>query len=414
MSSALGGAGVASRSAPQGGPGPALRVTIPHLVPSGELPYFYSYKREDAGPQSNSTYKPTEVVVSDARGREEELTLDKNGVTLVPHETALSRADFYEDPEKIKRVYYPEVEELLRQVTGASKAVCFDHGVRNREISARRKSDLKISGREMILSELDGTYGGPKELRGDAELKGGASVSPTDDAYGGLRRMRELADAAPVQAYAHTAHNDYTVTSAAARIRDLAKQAGDLQATPAVRIRPREGSASGSASLPQDPSQAVAARPLLEESNVSEYLRNRYIFINVWRNISDDPIQANPLGFVDGATVAEEHFAEHTMYYDGGRVGRDYRLMHDARHEWLYFSKMRREEALLLKCFDSDQRPGEGFVRYTAHCALIDPETPPDAPPRESIEARCVVFFDPESSATRGGTGKQEERKAKL
>ena len=39
-------------------------------------------------------------------------------------------ADFY-DPEEIKRVYYPEIEQLLRDKLGASRIFVFDHNVRN-------------------------------------------------------------------------------------------------------------------------------------------------------------------------------------------------------------------------------------------------------------------------------------------
>jgi hypothetical protein len=39
-------------------------------------------------------------------------------------------ADFY-DPEEIKRFYYPEIEQLLRDKLGASRIFVFDHNVRN-------------------------------------------------------------------------------------------------------------------------------------------------------------------------------------------------------------------------------------------------------------------------------------------
>jgi hypothetical protein len=39
-------------------------------------------------------------------------------------------ANFY-DPEEIKRIYYPEVEQLLKDKLGASRIFVFDHNVRN-------------------------------------------------------------------------------------------------------------------------------------------------------------------------------------------------------------------------------------------------------------------------------------------
>jgi hypothetical protein len=51
---------------------------------------------------------------------------------------------------------------------------------------------------------------------------------------------------------------------------------------------------------------------------------------------------------------------------------------------------MQTDEALLLKCYDSME---DGRARFTAHAAFDDPTTPPQAPARESIEARTLVFF---------------------
>src|SRR5215204_1903675 len=51
-----------------------------------------------------------------------------NGIALVKAPTAMT--DFY-SPDEIKRVYYPEVERLVRDTLGASRVFVFDHNVRN-------------------------------------------------------------------------------------------------------------------------------------------------------------------------------------------------------------------------------------------------------------------------------------------
>jgi hypothetical protein len=51
-----------------------------------------------------------------------------------------------------------------------------------------------------------------------------------------------------------------------------------------------------------------------------------------------------------------------------------------------------------MKCYDSMD---DGRARYTAHGAFDDPTAPPDAPARESVEVRTIVFFAPEDAATR-------------
>ena len=52
---------------------------------------------------------------------------------------------------------------------------------------------------------------------------------------------------------------------------------------------------------------------------------------------------------------------------------------------------MTRDEALVFKVYDTDASAG---VRFTAHTAFDDPNTPPDAAIRESIEMRALVFYD--------------------
>jgi hypothetical protein len=52
---------------------------------------------------------------------------------------------------------------------------------------------------------------------------------------------------------------------------------------------------------------------------------------------------------------------------------------------------MQPHEALLLKCYDSAT---DGRARFVPHTAFIDPTAPEDAPPRESIELRTLVFHE--------------------
>ena len=71
------------------------------------------------------------------------------------------------------------------------------------------------------------------------------------------------------------------------------------------------------------------------------------------------------------------------------RLGEIYSLRFSPAHRWFYFSRMRPDEAMLLKCYDSDA----ARARFTAHSAFEDPTSAPDAPARESIEVRILAFF---------------------
>jgi len=67
------------------------------------------------------------VPIHDGRAILDRLTLDQQGFVLRRHETAVS--NFF-DPAEVRSIYYPEVERLLMETTGAEKAVAFEHDVR--------------------------------------------------------------------------------------------------------------------------------------------------------------------------------------------------------------------------------------------------------------------------------------------
>ena len=117
-------------------------------------------------------------------------------------------------------------------------------------------------------------------------------------------------------------------------------------------------------------------------------LKNRFAIIQVWRAINQ-PIQSNPLAIADASSIAPEDLLISERRYPH-RVGQTYRIQYNARHRWFYFPQMRRDEALVFKVYDSAT---DGRARFTPHTSFDDPSTPPGAPPRQSIEARALVFF---------------------
>lgn len=99
-----------------------------YLQRSAGKPVRYVKEPPPGVPEWNGIDDPHQVRIEDARGREAEFTLDRNGFTLVNAPSQVR--DFY-DPDEIRAVYYPEVERLLRDQLGASRVVVFDHNVRN-------------------------------------------------------------------------------------------------------------------------------------------------------------------------------------------------------------------------------------------------------------------------------------------
>jgi hypothetical protein len=114
----------------------------------------------------------------------------------------------------------------------------------------------------------------------------------------------------------------------------------------------------------------------------------RFVIIQVWRAINQ-PIESNPLAIADAKSVAPEDLLVAERRYPH-RIGQTYRLKYSPGHRWYYFPKMRRDEALVFKVYDSEK---DGRARFTPHTSFDDPATPPGAPPRQSIEARALAFF---------------------
>jgi hypothetical protein len=93
-------------------------------------------------------------------GRLETFSLDGNGFALVPHATQVG--DFL-DEKQLKGIYYPEVEALVRQVSGAARVVVFDHTLRSGDEAERAARLL----REPVLSAHNDytEWSGPNRVR---------------------------------------------------------------------------------------------------------------------------------------------------------------------------------------------------------------------------------------------------------
>ena len=117
-------------------------------------------------------------------------------------------------------------------------------------------------------------------------------------------------------------------------------------------------------------------------------LQRRFAIVQVWRAINQ-PIESNPLAIADARSVAPTDLLVAERKYPH-RIGQTYRLKHNPNHRWFYFPRMRRDEALVFKVYDSQN---DGRARFTPHTSFSDPTTPPGAPPRQSIEVRAFAFF---------------------
>jgi hypothetical protein len=263
-----------------------MKAEITYTVDTGEKLVNETFGPNNIRRRTSGSEERFPVEIHDAR-RGCDLSLETSGFMLVEHHTAMR--DFF-DAQELKRVYYPEIESLIKAVCGASRVVVFDHTLRSGD-EAEREARLV---REPVLS----------------------------------------------------AHNDYTEWSGPQRVRDVMGAEAD------------------------------------------ELLSRRFAIIQVWRPIAS-PITSNPLALADARSVAPEDLLVAERRYPH-RVGQTYRLKYNSHHRWFYFPRLKREEAIVFKVYDSLK---DGRARFTPHTSFVDPATPPGAAPRQSIEARTLAFF---------------------
>ena len=149
----------------------------------------------------------------------------------------------------------------------------------------------------------------------------------------------------------------------------------------------------------------AAGETLLDSDDVERAIEDgRFALINLWRNIAVNRWRPGRLRCATPATVHPEELVVFEIHYSD-RVGENYFAKHDPRHRWVYWSGMTRDEALLIKQWDSEgelarskgaRADADGERRsstFSFHSAFMDPATPPDASDRWSIEVRCALLY---------------------
>jgi hypothetical protein len=264
-----------------------IEATLNYIAANGEKLFTYTGGPGSTDVRTGGTPDPHRVVLRNGRPHVGDFTLDRQGFRFVTHRTEV--ADFF-DEDQLRRIYYPEMEALVKAETGAARVVVFDHTLRT-----------------------------------------------ADDELRESRKIREVVS---------RVHNDYTEWSGPQRVRDL---------------------------LPGE---------------ADDLLRRRFAVIQVWRPIRH-PVETFPLAICDARSMSARDLVISERRYPN-RVGQTYAITYNPGHHWHWFPRMRREEALVFKTYES---LADGRARWTAHTAFQDPTSPPNARPRESIEIRAFAFF---------------------
>jgi hypothetical protein len=244
-----------------------VEASLVYHLDDGTTPYTYTGGPGSTEVRNWGKLDPHTVVIRNGRGIAEDFSLEREGFRFIHHDPKI--ADFY-DEAAVRSIYYPEMERLVKEHTGASRVIVFDHTLRT-----------------------------------------------ADDADREVRKIRE-----PVL----RVHNDYTEWSGPQRVRNLV------------------------------PDEA------------EELLTGRFAIVQVWRPIRK-PVEVKPIAICDARTMSAADFVVSERRYPN-RVGRTYAIVYNPAHRWYWFPKMRRDEAIFFKVFDSEK---DGRARWTAHTAFDNP-----------------------------------------
>ena len=122
-------------------------------------------------------------------------------------------------------------------------------------------------------------------------------------------------------------------------------------------------------------------------ADADRLLQSRVRLINVWRPIGN-PVFHKPLAVGDWRSLDERADLVPVRYIYPDREGATFSVRYNPGHRWWHLAQQTPEEATLIKCYDSET----DRARLTPHTAFWDQTSPSDAPHRQSIEIRALVF----------------------
>jgi hypothetical protein len=137
----------------------SVDTILMYIVDSGEKPVSNS-AAHGAKPVHTGTYEDRPATIHNARLLREPPALEREGFTLVDHETKVT--DFYNEDE-IRALYYSEMERLIAQQSGAKRVFIFDHTLRAENDATRAEKQVREPVRRVHNDYTE--WSGPQRVR---------------------------------------------------------------------------------------------------------------------------------------------------------------------------------------------------------------------------------------------------------
>jgi len=138
----------------------AIEATVNYITNDGTELFTYTGGPGSLDVRSGGKPDPQTVTMHNGRLFTERFTLDGDGFRFVDHPTKM--ASFF-DEDEIKRVYYPEMVELVKAESGAKRVVVFDHTLRTADDALREERKIREVVRRAHNDYTE--WSGPQRVR---------------------------------------------------------------------------------------------------------------------------------------------------------------------------------------------------------------------------------------------------------
>lgn len=339
-------------------------ILEPASITHGVIPYYDGPSPADprAGTAAASALKeanPVPVPITDIKPTLSSpvptYTLDTHGFTVLKHASLLCSPPYtrasWNDHSLREEIHYPEIEAVMKEVTGAKKIMILGGTARTR------------LHREPEPPEPEEARRVEKEGKGNMKYPAFVADKP---------RVKGFGDDEP-QGPAKKPHIDFGPVGARNTLRnwrqDIVDEARDI-------ITAEEDAEKLPGGIKEN------------------YKGRRWGLYGTWRPLGQ--IKRDPLAFTDARSVKEEDLASYMLKPPGinGAYETDILLAKAGEgHKWYWCKDQMPEELTVLKFFDSESEKPESKVAHgIPHCSF-HLEGSDDEPPRESLEVRVVAFW---------------------
>ena len=148
------------QTAPQTIEPQTIEPIVNYLVNNGTQVFTYTGGPGSLDVRNGGEPDPQKVVMHNGRPHVGEFKLDVDGFRFVHHDTKMQN---FLDENEIKRVYYPEVEALIKAESGAKRVVVFDHTLRTADDAFREQHKIREVVRRAHNDYTE--WSGPQRLR---------------------------------------------------------------------------------------------------------------------------------------------------------------------------------------------------------------------------------------------------------